>query len=342
MDNYIIFIGKDFQGVAPAEIQVIPAGRTITPKGVFVLDQESAQAVISDFEAHKNDMVIDYEHQTLSDPPVEAPAAGWVKKLINKGADGIWGVIEWTGKARQYIENKEYRYVSPVFLKRKQDNKVVRLINVALTNQPNIDGMVPLMNKSSLNCANEKTKREVSIMKNLWKLLGLAEDAKEEEAIVAVNKLLAELSAGKAEGAAIVANKAVLDVLGLKEGATESEITGTIMAMKQSYSTVEQLTSELTVIKNKMSEKEAAEAVENAMQSGKITPAQKDWATDYAKRDLAGFQVFVSKAPVIVQKSKVAGNEKPTINDLDAIQLEINKMCGIDDETFKKFSVKEA
>jgi len=112
--------------------------------------------------------------------------------------------------------------------------------------------------------------------------------------------------------------------------------------MKQSYSTVEQLTSELTVIKNKMSEKEAAEAVENAMQSGKITPAQKDWATDYAKRDLAGFQVFVSKAPVIVQKSKVAGNEKPTINDLDAIQLEINKMCGIDIETFKKYSVKEA
>ena len=85
MDNYIIFIGKDFQGVAPAEIQVIPAGRTITPKGVFVLDQESAQAVISDFEAHKNDMVIDYEHQTLSDPPVEAPAGGRV--ATGRGTD---------------------------------------------------------------------------------------------------------------------------------------------------------------------------------------------------------------------------------------------------------------
>jgi len=342
MDNYIIFIGKDFQGVAPAEIQVIPAGRTITPKGVFVLDQESAQAVISDFEAHKNDMVIDYEHQTLSDPPVEAPAAGWVKKLINKGADGIWGVIEWTGKARQYIENKEYRYVSPVFLKRKQDNKVVRLINVALTNQPNIDGMVPLMNKSSLNCANEKTKREVSIMKNLWKLLGLAEDAKEEEAIVAVNKLLAELSAGKAEGAAIVANKAVLDVLGLKEGATESEITGTIMAMKQGSGTVSDLVAQVNTLTAKLSQKDASDAVEKAVNAGKITPAQREWAQEYATRDLAGFDVFVSKAPVVVHQGKVIEDKKSEGGAIDDSQAMIKKMCGIDDETFKKLSVKEA
>lgn len=340
MENILLVICKTLEDNIPVEIQVIPYGRHDTPKGAFELDDAGADAIIAAFESQKNDMVVDYEHQTLAG--TEAPAAGWIKKLINKGKEGIWASVEWTERAKKYLANKEYRYLSPVFLKRVSDNKVMKLINVALTNQPNIDGMVPLVNKLSVDGQQSATKqKEVSSMKELLKLLGLTGEATEEQAIVAVNKLLADKKALENK-TAIVVNKGVLDALGLKEGATEAEITGTIMAMKQSYSTVEQLTSELTVIKNKMSEKEAAEAVENAMQSGKITPAQKDWATDYAKRDLAGFQVFVSKAPVIVQKSKVAGNEKPTINDLDAIQLEINKMCGIDIETFKKFSVKEA
>ena len=61
-------------------------------------------------------MVVDYEHQTLSDR--EAPAAGWIKKidgLAIKAKDGLWAIAEWTEKARQYIQNKEYRYFSPVF-----------------------------------------------------------------------------------------------------------------------------------------------------------------------------------------------------------------------------------
>ena len=338
MKDTMFVICKTIEESIPTEIQVIPFGNHDTPKGVFELDDAGADAIIAAFEAQKNDMVVDYEHQTLAG--TQAPAAGWIKKLINKGKDGIWASVEWTDRAKKYLANKEYRYLSPVFIKRLSDNKVVKLINVALTNQPNIDGMVPVINKNTPGIG-ENNKKEVKIMQNLLKLLGLTGEATEEQAIVAVNKLIADKEALEAK-TAIVANKSVIEALGLKEGATEAEITGTIMAMKQSYSTVEQLTSELTVIKNKMSEKEAAEAVENAMQSGKITPAQKDWATDYAKRDLAGFQVFVSKAPVIVQKSKVAGNEKPTINDLDAIQLEINKMCGIDIETFKKYSVKEA
>ena len=179
-------------------------------------------------------------------------------------------------------------------------------------------------------------------MKELLKLLGLAESATEEQAIAAVNKIIADVQTLKTDKAAIVANKSVIEALGLKEGATEAEITGTIMAMKQSHGTVEQLTSELTLIKNKMSERDATEAVEKAVNDGKVTPAQKDWALEYAKRDMAGFQVFVSKAPIIVPQGRVAGAEKPAEGALDATQLEINKQCGIDIETFKKYSVKEA
>ncbi len=335
MKNMLVFVCKDLQGVIPEEIQVIPAGKHDTPKGTYELTHESAAEVIAHFERQQNDMVIDYEHQTLADPPVEAPAAGWIKKLVNKGADGVWAVVEWTEKARQYITNKEYKYVSPVFFKRKIDNVVVRLINVALTNAPNIDGMVPLINK--LDIEVNENKKEVTGMKALLKLLGLAEDATEEQAIAAVNKLIESLD----KGTKMVANKSVLDALGLAEGASESEVTGTIMAMKQGSDQVKDLAAKVTTLTNKLNEKEAADCVAQAMKDGKITPAQKDWAVEYAKRDLAGFQVFIAKAPVVVIDGKIVTDQKPGENALDDTQAQINKMCGIDDETFKKYGPKD-
>ena len=338
MNNYVIFIGKDLQGVIPEEIQVIPFGTSKTPKGTFILDNESATAVIRDFEAHKNDMVVDYEHQTLADPPVEAPAAGWIKKLINKGNDGVWAAMEWTEKAKQYIANKEYRYVSPVFFKRKTDNRVMQLINVALTNQPNIDGMVPLINKSQIsNLKFEIKNKEDNMDKKLLEALGLAEGATVDEAVAAIEKIK-KTTGGQDKQ--IVANKGVLDALGLKDGATESEVTGTIMAMKQGSSNVDKLVMQVNSLTAKLNDKEAEDAVEKAVNDGKITPAQKDWASEYAKRDLQGFQVFVSKAPVVVFQGKVVNEGKPAEGALNDVQLEINKQCGIDVETFKKYSIK--
>lgn len=335
MKNALVLICKDVEGKVPAEIQVIPYGYHDTPKGPFALDDDGARGIIEAFEAQTNDMVIDYEHQTIANPPVEAPAAGWIKKLVNRGAEGIWAVIEWTEKAKQYIANREYKYVSPVFLKRISDNRVIGLINVALTNQPNIDGMVPLANK--LGFEGDTNTKEAT-MKDLLKLLGLSEDAKEEAAIVAVNKLKTDLAA---KTVVIIASKGVLDALGLAESATESEIIGTIEAMKQSHTSIADIVKELNTLKAGLTQRDADGAVEIAMKEGKITPAQKDWALDYAKRDLEGFKVFVSKAPVVVIEGKVVTDQKETGSGIDDVQTQINKMCGVDEETFKKFGPKE-
>jgi len=326
----LMIVCKALDG-APVEIQVIPYGYHDTPKGPFNLDDEAETLVIADFDAHKNDMVIDYEHQTLQG--VEAPAAGWIKKLINKGTEGIWAELEWTERARQYIANKEYKYVSPVFLKRISDNKVVRLINVALTNQPNIDGMVPLINKDSDYRFEDDKKEDVNMWKELLKIMGLAETATEQDAIAVVNKLKETK-----EPTQIVANKGVLEALGLKEGATEAEVTGTIMAMKQSHGQVGDLATELAQLKARLAEKDAGDLVALAMKDGKITPAQKDWADEYAKRDPDGFRVFVAKAPVVVVMGKVVTPDKTGEGAVDETQTQINKLCGIDDETFKKYN----
>lgn len=329
--NGFFLVCKEIGGEVPAEIQVIPHGFHKTPKGDFLCDKESADLVLREFESRVNDMVTDYEHQTLSG--VEAPAAGWIKGLVDKGADGIWAKIEWTERAKGYIKNKEYRYVSPVFLVRKTDKRVLNLINVALTNQPNIDGMVPIVNKGSFETLSNK--EEVK-MKRLFTLLGIAEDANEDAAIAAVNKLKAP--------AQMVANKAVLEAIGLKEGASESEIVGTVMAMKQGHGQAQDMTQKITALEDRLKKRDAEELVVLAMKEGKISAAQKDWATEYATRDAEGFRVFASKAPVVVPMGEL-GNKGATGNKgadgLDEAQVQVNKQLGISAESFKKHNPKE-
>lgn len=180
MNNMYLMFCKDLEGNVPKEIQVIPYGYNKTAKGDFLCDEASAEMVMSVTQI--NDMVIDFEHQTLTGQ--EAPAAGWIKELINKGKEGIWAVVEWTEKAKQYISNKEYRYVSPVFLVRQSDKRVMRLFNVALTNQPNIDGMVPLINK----VGGDPGYTPASLHEAMTWVLGLPIDAPADEIAIALRK----------------------------------------------------------------------------------------------------------------------------------------------------------
>ncbi len=97
----------DLDGDVAAEVQLIPYGRFSGRDGrrFSMLD---ADRVIENTlrRFHPNtatntlDLVVDYEHQTfLSDKNGQpAPAGGWIKRLINKGDEGLWGVVEWTAK----------------------------------------------------------------------------------------------------------------------------------------------------------------------------------------------------------------------------------------------------
>ena len=86
----------------PAQIQVIPFGSHETDKGSFVLDTEGARAVTEAFKSKLNQMAIDYEHQSLTG--AEAPAAGWVERLMDRGPEGLWAQVRWTRRAIEYLK----------------------------------------------------------------------------------------------------------------------------------------------------------------------------------------------------------------------------------------------
>ena len=133
---------------APEIISVLPLGHVISDKGEFNVDEESFRVMKAQIAQRGVDLVIDYEHQTLKG--VQAPAAGWVKELMLKNGQ-IQARVEWTPTAKKYLQNKEYRYLSPVITVRESDSKATGLHSLALTNTPAIEGMTPLINSRSFS-----------------------------------------------------------------------------------------------------------------------------------------------------------------------------------------------
>jgi hypothetical protein len=107
----------------------------------FQVTPESLAQIVASWRRRGHDVVIDYEHQSLSGQ--EAPAAGWIKELW-AGADGLYARVAWTDRARDYLARREYRYFSPV-VQLNEARQVVDLLHVALTNCPAISQLPPLV-----------------------------------------------------------------------------------------------------------------------------------------------------------------------------------------------------
>lgn len=155
---------------APEYIRVLPLGYISSEKGDFLVDSESFRMMKEHMQHRAVDIVIDYEHQTLRD--IQAPAGGWIKELVLK-SDGIFAKVEWTERAKDYLQNREYRYLSPVVMVRKKDHKASQIHSVALTNTPAINGMMPIVNSMKL-ALSEKTKLD-DVQKKICRMLNISE-----------------------------------------------------------------------------------------------------------------------------------------------------------------------
>lgn len=341
-DLYILNGGNVEVSGAPNVIAVLPLGHVVSSKGEFDVDAESYEAMKAQIAKRGVDLVIDYEHQTLKG--VQAPAAGWVKE-IHLTDNSIEARVEWTPQAEKYLANREYRYLSPVITVRKTDNKATGLHSLALTNTPAIEGMAPIVN--SLNF--EGGSNNMEFLKKLAQLLGLGEDATEEQVTEALSALIAEHKSLKdgqqppADAEKVVANKAVCELLGLKAGAATEDVTAKIMELKSGTIDGVNVVEELKALKKQSAERAADDAVTMALKAGKITPAQKDWARSYALSDPQGFASFVEKAPRVVPmgETKFEGTKALKADQLDEATLIACKQLGVTPEDVEKYGKED-
>ena len=175
----------------------------------FRFDDASAEALIAEFDSRSRDLVIDFEHSTLSGN--EAPAAGWIDRL-EKNAEGLCAHVKyWTDKAKEYLTKGEYRYFSPTLLFDRGGKSPAALHSVALTNHPALHGVDALVandiNPPDLSGQTRKDSAMNQELKDaLRKLLGESalalHDADDEQALGArISALADELPALRAKAA---------------------------------------------------------------------------------------------------------------------------------------------
>lgn len=126
------------------------------PAGPFEITPQINAEIVANFRATQNQRIpIDFEHASEQDPtsgaiPTEgAPAQGWIVDLDNRGAAGLWGLVEWLEPARSYVRQGKYKFFSPAIRFGAKDRVSgqpigARMTSGALTNNPFLDGMQPL------------------------------------------------------------------------------------------------------------------------------------------------------------------------------------------------------
>ena len=111
-----------------------------------------------------DDVLCDVDHQSCKNGvDKNSKAAGWFTRFVLDPIRGLFGTLKLTKYGRDLLENREYRYTSPVFTL-NEDGTVEDLHSVALTNTPAFKGNIqPIINSESKECLNEETKEILSM-----------------------------------------------------------------------------------------------------------------------------------------------------------------------------------
>lgn len=290
-------IGED----APESIRLLPLGEVVLGDGrqPFVVTPESLERIMAAWKLRGNDMVIDYEHQTVSGQ--EAPAAGWVKEL-SPASDGLWARVVWTDRAKEYLEKKEYRYFSPV-VQLGEGRMVIDLLHVALTNFPAITNLTPLIMQHQGLKDNELTGRlwkgiagkeergrwlngeltlsrgEKMIAEELRMIFGLQDDASEAQILAMANDL-AKHKEQKYQDIPLE----IIKSLGLAESDDMAEAMERIESLKSKAEDAAMLREEITALKEEQSLYMAETLIQEALSSKRTTPAELDLANGRLRR----------------------------------------------------------
>ena len=301
----------------------------------YLVDQTSLALVKAMIASRGNEIHFDYEHASVQEKALlanGAPAAGWIKELVWADGEGIKARVEWTEKAAKHIASKEYRYFSPVFAARKTDKRVCYLDSVALTNKPRTNNLTPIL--AALEAGLGQFEEETMDREKLIAALGLKADATDEMIVAALAGLGVKFPENEIKE---VVPKTVVAALGLEETDGESVVVASIHALKQTTKTGVSL-EEFNALKKTITDRDATDLVTAALSVGKVTPDQKDWATDYATKDPEGFKVYVAKAPVVVPVDKLPG-KKETVKagELTESDLQVASMMVVDPDDIKKY-----
>jgi len=303
----------------PEWIQLIPAGcfQGRDGRGPYLLDNPTAVIAATMALRMRAGIPIDYDHATDFAAPDgrPAPAAGWITEFaVRSGA--IWGRVEWTARAASAIAAREYRYISPVFQYSPTDGTVTRLLRAGLTNNPNLY-------LTAISAARDEERKMEEFLDQLRETLGLPPDASPDDILNRISEVVASAArAGNgADGIGDGANDASHRA-GAPDPARYVEVADFQKAL-----------TELNALKAQRSLERAERAVDDAIRSGKLVPAQREWAVAYCAADPKGFGSFTARQPVVLAgEMNLGGDPRAALSRANAsLMLSASEVaiCGL-------------
>jgi phage I-like protein len=264
----------------PRWIHILPGGTKVESRDGRKFTVESHNDIVA---ATKLPMLVDWEHLSESG---DTRAAGWVEELKVEppsagDRSGIWGRVDWTGKGKPDVSSKQYRYLSPVVVGKRdlQTFNVKSLRSVALTNRPaldmhGIDAFREQLRAQLGPIATEPSNMDANIRTAIATAFGLQPEATDEQ-LVAAAKPIIESAKGGGEAASLRTACASL--------------TQDLNAERARVTTLE---TELASFRTQSAKTEVEAFFDKAAREGRVPPAARDKWLAFSLESPANFKTF--------------------------------------------------
>jgi phage I-like protein len=328
-----LFLALNYEnGIIPSSIKLIPSGAVVQGRDGRKWKKSSPEEIALNSMARLPKLVIDENHATdLSAPKGgPSPAMGWMTNMRAGEGGSIWADVEWTKRGEQAVLNREYSFISPVFLFDKR-GEITTVLRAALTNSPNLQ--LPALN-SEQSPPPEKNSTEAHMDKALCAALGLGEAAAEAEILAAVKALQ---------------NKAALNAAAPGAARTQADTAGVDLAAYAPRADLNAMESRALAAEKQLAELNAAKfrgevegVVDGAIKNRKIAPASRAeyLALCSTAEQLESLKKVLTAAPAVISTETQAPEGAPpgagSGPALNAEEITAYKALGYTDEEIRK------
>lgn len=315
--NSLFLCLNNKRGTIPARIQLIPAGDEIAGVDGRKWTIKDRKALCAKTNALKELCLIDENHSTDLAAPVgrQSPAVGWFENLTMESDGSIWADVDWNSRGQQAVSEREYRFISPVFMSNEK-KEVTDILRAALTNTPNLNN--PALNSH----LQEEPAKEIDMDKDLCAALGLSETATKAECLAAIKAKSTELNVAQTKQVDLAAYAPRADLNVMEQRALTAEI-------------------KLKELNASLLKEKAERAVNEAVKEGKIAPASKEEYLNLCSSEsgLVSFEAIMAKTPSILGEDIVPKTKAPEGKakiELNAEERALASSMGYTWEDFKK------
>lgn len=284
------------------------------PGGHWKLDKTIATTLINKAKALGQDILIDYDHQTLKvdQNGQPAPAAGWYNgdEIEWREGQGLFIKPRWTERAAALVAAKEYRFLSAVFPYDAQ-GRPLELRMTAITNDPGVVGMQALAALSAQLIQHglpatpapvaqkERPMNEhlIALLGKLGIQLGVDGQMTTEQgtaALAALDTLQASAKKAPELEAALSAEKASLAALKAQPGGQVD------LAQFVPVATYNALVTQVAALTAQVDTTDAATLIKEARTAGKVVAAEEEYLTAFAaQKGVAALKALLEPRPAI-------------------------------------------